>query len=153
MSKSAKKRKQFESHKKAKRKEKLKKLERRHFAATTRRAERETIEKIKKSRGASYKIPLLEDDGTAVWDRTALGQEIARHLDAKFSLGLFPAEIEGIQSVLARHIESEIESVGFKLNDIEYESWMADPYDRAMFLRHKVRPLRRHQLLPLLKNR
>lgn len=32
-----------------------------------------------------------------------------------------------------------MESVGFKLNDIGYESWLADPYDRAMFLRHKER--------------
>jgi len=48
-------------------------------------------------------------------------------------LGLFPPEHEGIQTILARYIESEVESVGFKLNDIHYKSWLSDRYDRAMF--------------------
>jgi glutathione S-transferase len=94
---------------------------------------------VEKSRGEYYKVPLLEDEGTAVWDRTELGQEIARHLDGKFDLGLFPAGKEGIQSILSRYIESDLEGVGFKLNDIDYEWWLTDPYDRAMFLRHKER--------------
>lgn len=94
---------------------------------------------VEKSWGQYYKVPLLEDGKTVVWDKTELGQEIARHLDARFSLGLFPAEKEGIQAILARYIETDVESVGFKLNDIDYEAWLTDPYDRAMFLRHKER--------------
>jgi len=94
---------------------------------------------VQKSRGRSYRIPLIEDGKTAVWDKTELGQEVARYLDAKFKLGLFPAEREGLQAILARYIESEVEAIGFKLNDIHYESWLPDPYDRAMFLRHKER--------------
>jgi glutathione S-transferase len=94
---------------------------------------------VEKSRGRSYKIPLIEDGKTAVWDKTELGQEVARYLDAKFRLGLFPPEREGLQAILARYIESEVEAIGFKLNDIHYESWLPDPYDRAMFLRHKER--------------
>ncbi len=48
MSKGSKKQRQSEIRKKTKQKEKLKKLERRYFAAQTRREERETIEKIKR---------------------------------------------------------------------------------------------------------
>jgi glutathione S-transferase len=94
---------------------------------------------VNKSKGQYYKIPLLEDGKTVVWDRTELGQEIARYLDKKFDLGLFPPEHEGIQTILARYIESEVEAVGFKLNDIHYKSWLSDRYDRAMFIRHKER--------------
>ena len=57
----------------------------------------------------------------------------------KFELDLFPPEHEGIQAILARYIESEVEAVGFKLNDIHYRSWLPDLYDRTMFLRHKER--------------
>src|SRR5690606_30417520 len=89
--------------------------------------------------GAYYRTPLLIDDGLPVWDKTELGQEVARHLDSKFQLGLFPKELEGIQAILARYIEGEVEAVGFKLNDIDYREWLPDPYERAMFLRHKER--------------
>lgn len=94
---------------------------------------------VEKSQGQSYKIPLLEDGDQVVWDRTDFGQEIAHHLDRKFNLGLFPPNLEGIQTILARYIENDLESVGFRLNDIHYLSWLPDTYDRAMFLRHKER--------------
>jgi len=94
---------------------------------------------VEKTNGAYYRVPLLVDDGVPVWDKTDLGQEIARHLDRKFELGLFPERLEGIQYILARYIEGEIEAVGFKINDIDYESWLPDLYDRVMFVRHKER--------------
>lgn len=94
---------------------------------------------VEKTNGAYYRIPLIVDDGVPVWDRTDLGQEIARHLDQKYELGLFPESLEGLQYILARYIEGEIESVGFKINDIDYESWLPDLYDRVMFVRHKER--------------
>ena len=94
---------------------------------------------VEKSKGQYYKIPLLEDGKTIVWDKTDFGQEIARYLDEKFKLGLFPSALEGLQEILARYIESEVEMISFKLNDIYYESWLSDLYDRTMFLRHKER--------------
>jgi glutathione S-transferase len=94
---------------------------------------------VEKSQGKSYKIPLLEDGDTVVWDNTDLGQEIARYLDAKFKMDLFPSELEGLQAILARYIENDVESISFKLNDIYYESWLPDLYDRMMWLRHKER--------------
>ncbi|MBI3995103.1 MAG: glutathione S-transferase family protein [Nitrospirae bacterium] len=94
---------------------------------------------VEKSQGRSYKIPLFEDGKTIVWDKTDFGQEVARYLDEKFKLGLFPSELEGIQEILARYIEAEVEMTSFKLNDIYCESWLSDLYDRTMFLRHKER--------------
>lgn len=94
---------------------------------------------VEKTKGAYYKIPLLEDGETIVWDTADLGQEIARYLDGKFKLALFPPALEGIQSILARYIERDLEDVSFKLNDIRYESWLLDLYDRTMWRRHKER--------------
>lgn len=94
---------------------------------------------VEKTQGRSYKIPMLEDEAALVWDKTDLGQEVARYLDEKFTLNLFPPEREGLQAILARYIENEVESVSFKLNDIDYEAWLPDLYDRTMFLRHKER--------------
>jgi glutathione S-transferase len=94
---------------------------------------------VEKSQGQSYKIPMIEDGDTVVWDNTDLAQVIARYLDGKFNLGLFPPELEGLQAILARYIESEVEAVSFKLNDIYYESWLPDLYDRTMWFRHKER--------------
>lgn len=94
---------------------------------------------VEKTQGQYYKIPLLEDDDQLVWDKTELGQEIAGYLDTKFKVGLFPPKHEGLRMILARYIESEVEAVSFKLNDIYYESWLPDLYDRTMFVRHKER--------------
>ena len=94
---------------------------------------------VEKTGGAYYRIPLIVDGDVPVWDKTELGQEVARYLDDKFQLGLFPSHLEGLQAILSRYIEGEVEAVGFKLNDIDYREWIADPYDRAMFLRHKER--------------
>lgn len=94
---------------------------------------------VEKSQGRYYKLPLLEDDDAIVWEQSDSSQDIARHLDRRFDLGLFPSEHEGLQTILARYIESDVEGVGFKLNDIYCEEWIPDLYDRTMMVRHKER--------------
>lgn len=94
---------------------------------------------VDKSGGAYYRVPLIEDGERVVWDKTEYGQEVARYIDEKHRLGLFPSHLEGLQEILSRYMESEVEAVGFKLNDIDYREWITDPYDRAMFVRHKER--------------
>ncbi|MFY9270222.1 MAG: glutathione S-transferase N-terminal domain-containing protein [Candidatus Manganitrophaceae bacterium] len=94
---------------------------------------------VEKTEGKYYRVPLLEDGETVVWDRTPFGQEIARYLDQKFNLALFPPHLEGIQAILSRYIENDLEAIGFKLNDIHYRAWLSDLYDRTMFIRHKER--------------
>ncbi len=94
---------------------------------------------VKKTKGDYYKIPLLEDGKKVIWEKTDFSQDIARYLDKKFDLDLFPLELEGIQTILARYIESEVERSGFKLNDIHYKSLLPDLYDQTMMKRHKER--------------
>lgn len=85
-----------------------------------------------------YKVPLLKDGKQVIFELSDESQNIAKYLDQKFSLGLFPPELEGVQSILWRFIENEVEGVGFKLNDIYWKE-MVPAEDRLRFLRHKER--------------
>ena len=73
------------------------------------------------SGGKSYRVPLLDDEGRVVIEESHETQVIAQYLDEKFHLGLFPAEQGGLQSILWRYIENEVEGPAFRLNDIYYE--------------------------------
>lgn len=85
-----------------------------------------------------YAVPILRDGRKVIYESGEDTQDIARHLDQKFQLGLFPAEREGVQSILCRFIENEIEAVGFKLNDIHFKEFVRQP-DQVSFVRHKER--------------
>jgi glutathione S-transferase len=65
-------------------------------------------------------------------------QVIAKYIDAKLKLGLFPWELDGQQSILWRYVENDIEGVGFKLNDIYWKEFVPKS-DQVRFLRHKER--------------
>jgi len=85
-----------------------------------------------------YGVPIIRDGKSAVFEVSEDSQVIAKYIDAKFRLGLFPWELEGVQSILWRYIENEIEGLGFKLNDI-YWLEQVPRSDRLRFLRHKER--------------
>lgn len=85
-----------------------------------------------------YAVPILRDGRKIIYESGEDTQDIARHLDKKFHLGLFPAPGEGLQSILCRYIEHEIEAVGFKLNDIHFKEFVAKA-DQVSFIRHKER--------------
>ena len=85
-----------------------------------------------------YAVPIIRDGKSVIFEVSEDSQVIAKYLDSKLKLGLFPWEHEGVQSVLWRYIESDIESVGFKLNDIYWEE-LVPANDRLRFLRHKER--------------
>ena len=85
-----------------------------------------------------YQVPVIRDGKTAVFEIDENSQVIAKYLDEKLRLGLFPPQWEGIQDILWRYIENDIEGIGFKLNDIYYQE-MVPPTDRLRFLRHKER--------------
>ena len=85
-----------------------------------------------------YGVPIIRDGKAVIFEINEESQVIAKYIDSKFKLGLFPWEIEGVQSILWRHIESEIEGLGFKLNDIYWKE-MVPEGDRLRFLRHKER--------------
>jgi glutathione S-transferase len=97
---------------------------------------RETV--IKATKGRAYTVPCLIDGKTIVADFTDFGQEVARYIDRKYKFNLFPRDKEGIQSILSRYIENDLEGVGFKVNDTYV--WPTLPLvERIMQLRHKER--------------
>ena len=90
------------------------------------------------SRERYYGVPIIRDGRSVIFEVSEDSQVIAKYIDSKFGLGLFPWELEGVQSILWRYIESEIEGLGFRLNDIYWRE-MVPPSDRLLFLRHKER--------------
>jgi glutathione S-transferase len=93
---------------------------------------------ITATKGAGYTVPCLVDGKRGICDVTDLGQEVARYVDGRFTLDLFPKEFEGIQLILSRYIENELESVGFKVNDT-YVIPSRPLVERVMMIRHKER--------------
>src|SRR5882724_1428003 len=85
-----------------------------------------------------YAVPVIRDGRSVIFEVSEDSQVIAKYLDSKLELGLFPWELEGVQSILWRYIESEIEGIGFRLNDIYWRE-MVPATDRLLFLRHKER--------------
>ena len=72
---------------------------------------------IRATNGRGYTVPCVVDGKQAICDVTDFGQEVARYIDRRYTLNLFPKEFEGIQLILSRYIENDLEMVGFKIND------------------------------------
>jgi glutathione S-transferase len=85
-----------------------------------------------------YGVPIIRDGRSVIFEMDDNSQVIAKYLDDKFKLGLFPWDWEGVQSILWRFVENEVEGRGFRLNDIYWKE-MVPPSDRLLFLRHKER--------------
>ncbi len=92
----------------------------------------------KLTKGRYYGVPILRDGRAVVFETGDDSQVIAKYLDQKFKLGLFPAELEGVQSILWRCIENEIEGPCFKLTDTHWRE-VVPKADQLLFLRHKER--------------
>lgn len=98
--------------------------------------DRSLVWKLTKQR--YYGVPILMDGKTDVFEVGDETQVIGKYLDSKLGLGLFPAELEGLQSILWRFIESEVEGATFRLNDIYYKDNVR-PADQLQYLRFKER--------------
>ncbi len=85
-----------------------------------------------------YGVPIVKDGKTVVFELNDDSQVVAKYLDTKFQLGLFPFELEGVQSVLWRYIENEIEGATFRLNDLYWREHVP-PAEQLDFLRFKER--------------
>ena len=85
-----------------------------------------------------YGVPIIRDGKSVIFEVSDDSQVIAKYLDSKLKLGLFPWEWEGAQSIIWRYIENEVESLGFKLNDIYWQK-VVPLADQLAFLRHKER--------------
>ncbi len=90
------------------------------------------------SRQRYYAVPIIKDGKTVVFETGDDSQVLAKYLEDKLRLGLFPRTCEGVQTILWRYFEHEIEAVGFKLNDIYYQEFVTAA-ERLPYLRHKER--------------
>lgn len=98
--------------------------------------DRSSIWKLTKER--YYAVPVIRDGRNVVFETDENSQVIGKYLDQKLKLGLFPAELEGEQSILWRYIENDIEGIGFKLNDVYFREFVKRE-DQVSFIRHKER--------------
>ena len=98
--------------------------------------DRSLVWKVTKQR--YYGVPVLMDGKADVFEVGDESQVIAKYLDSKLGLGLFPADLEGVQSILWRFIESEVEGAAFRLNDIYYQE-NVKPAEQLQYLRFKER--------------
>jgi len=86
----------------------------------------------------SYGVPTIRDGSRAVFETGEETQDIAKYLDEKLRLDLFPPELEGLQSILWRYIENEVENLTFRLNDAHYREFVVKG-DQVFYVRHKER--------------
>lgn len=92
----------------------------------------------KVSRQRYYQVPIVRDGREVIFETDGDSQVIAKYLDQRLNLGLFPRRWEGVQDVLWRYFENEIEGIGFKLNDIYWQEFLP-ARESVDFIRHKER--------------
>src|SRR5271165_2535126 len=90
------------------------------------------------SRQRYYGVPIVKDGSKVIFETDSDSQDIAKYLEYKFRLGLFPAGLEGVQSILWRYLENEVEEMTFKLNDIYWRENVPVP-EQVAYVRHKER--------------
>jgi len=116
----------------------------------------------KLTRQRYYGVPIIKDGRNVVFEVSEESQVIAKYLDSKLDLGLFPRELAGVQAILWRHIERQIEDIGFRLNDIYWKE-LVPKAEHLAWIRHKERKFgrgcieqwqsRRKELLAKLEQR
>jgi glutathione S-transferase len=99
----------------------------------------------KLTKGRYYAVPIIKDGRSVVFETDETSQVIAKYLEDRLQLGLFPRDSEGVQSILWRQIESEVEGYGFKLNDVYWREYVPKA-EWCAFVRHKERKFGRHCL-------
>jgi glutathione S-transferase len=107
------------------------------FCIVQRRSQdRSRVWKLTKQR--YYGVPIIKDGRNVLFEVSDDSQVIAKYLDEELELGLFPSQWRGVQSVLWRFIENEIEGATFRLNDIYWKENVPVP-EQLDFLRFKER--------------
>jgi glutathione S-transferase len=98
--------------------------------------DRSLVWKLTKQR--YYGVPIICDGKNVIFEVADDSQVIAKYLDEELELGLFPAKWRGVQSVLWRFIENEIEGATFRLNDIYWQE-NVPASEQLQYLRFKER--------------
>jgi len=92
----------------------------------------------KMTRERYYQVPVVRDGRNILFETDENSQVIAKYLDERLGLGLFPHHWDGVQDLIWRDIEDQIEGLTFKLNDIYFTEYVPKAGQLA-FRRHKER--------------
>ena len=92
----------------------------------------------KLTRQRYYGVPIIRDGKNVIFEVADDSQVIAKYLDGKLELGLFPSRWRGVQCVLWKFIENEVEGATFRLNDIYWKE-NVPAAEQLQFLRFKER--------------
>jgi glutathione S-transferase len=98
--------------------------------------DRSLVWKLTKQR--YYQVPVVRHGRNVLFETGENSQVIAKYLDKQFQLGLFPHDWDGVQDVLWRYIESEVEGFTFRLNDGYFEEFVPRA-DQLNYRRFKER--------------
>lgn len=85
-----------------------------------------------------YQAPILKDGRQVLFETGDNTQIIAKYIESKFALGLFPKRWEGLQAIVWRYIENDVEGLTFKLNDAWFQDFVP-PTEQLAYRRHKER--------------
>ena len=99
-------------------------------------ADRSVVWKLTKDR--YYQLPVLRDGRNVLFETDDNSQVLAKYLDERLALGLFPREAAGVQEILWRCIDNEIEGYTFKLNDAYFTEFVPRA-EQLAYRRHKER--------------
>jgi glutathione S-transferase len=99
-------------------------------------SDRSLIWKLTKKR--YYQAPIVKDGRNVLFETDENSQVIAKYLESKLNLSLFPRTWDGIQKILWRFIENEVEGYTFRLNDAYFHEFVP-PAEQWAYVRHKER--------------
>jgi glutathione S-transferase len=85
-----------------------------------------------------YGLPIIRDGRNVVFETSHNSQVIAKYLDSRLGLNLFPPAFAGIDEILWRHIENDVEDLCFRLNDVYWTEFVPKA-DQLGQLRYKER--------------
>jgi glutathione S-transferase len=85
-----------------------------------------------------YQVPVIKDGRNVIFETDENSQVIAKYLDAKLKLDLFPRQWDGLQRILWRYIDNDVEGAAFRLNDAHYREFVPAS-EQLNYLRFKER--------------
>src|SRR5882672_8703379 len=85
-----------------------------------------------------YQLPVIKDGRNVIFETEENSQVIAKYLDAKLKLDLFPQQWDGLQRILWRYIDNDVEGAAFRLNDAYYCEFVPAS-EQLNYLRFKER--------------
>jgi glutathione S-transferase len=78
----------------------------------------------KLTRQRYYQVPIVRDGRNVIFEIDDNSQVIGKYLDAKLKLNLFPKQWDGLQRILWRYIDNDVEGMTFRLNDAHFQEFV-----------------------------